>query len=49
MVLCKDFDFVLQRLVNVINGQHGTPDIHMELRGAVESWIMISSLLSFTR
>ena len=44
----KGFHFVLQRLLNLINRLHGTQVIYMELRGVVKSWIMISSLLSFT-
>ena len=48
MVLYKDFHFVHQRLLNLINRLHGTQDIYMELRGVVESWIMRSFLLSFT-
>ena len=48
MVLYKVFHFVHQRLINPINGRHGTQVIYMDLRGVVESWIMISSLLSFT-
>ena len=48
MVLYKDFHFVPQRFLNPINRQHGTQAIYMELRGVVESWIKIRSLLSFT-
>ena len=48
MVLYKDFHFVHRKLLNLINRQHGTQVIYMELRGVEESWIMISSLLSFT-
>ena len=48
MVLHKDFLFVHQRLVDLINRQHGTQNIYMELRGVVESWLIMSSLLSFT-
>ena len=44
----KEFHFVHQRLLNLINRQHGIQAIYMELRGVVESWIMINSLLSFT-
>ena len=44
----QSFIFVHQRLLNPINRHHGTQNIYMELRGVVESWIMISSLLSFT-
>ena len=38
-VLCKDFQFVRQRHLNIINRQHGTQDIYKEMRGVVESWI----------
>ena len=48
MVLYKDFHFVHQTLINLIIRQHGTQVIYMELRGVVESWNMISSLLSFS-
>ena len=48
MVLYKDFHFVRQRHLNLINRQHGTQVLYMELRGVVERWIMISSWLSFT-
>ena len=48
MDLYKDFHFVHQRLLNLINRQHGTQIIYMELRGLVESLIMRSCLLSFT-
>ena len=48
MVLYRDFHFVRQRLLNLINRQHGTLIIYMELRGVVESWSMRSCLLSFT-
>ena len=48
MVLYRDFHFVHQSLLNLINKRHGTQIIYMELRGVVESWIMISSLLFFT-
>ena len=37
MVLYNDFLFVHQRLLNLINRQHGTQVIYMELRGVVES------------
>ena len=47
MVLDKDFHFVRQRLLNLINRQHGTQVICMELHGVVESWSMISCLLFF--
>ena len=46
MVLYKDFHFVHQRLVNLINRQHGIQGIYLEMRGVVESWIMISYVLS---
>ena len=48
MVLYKDFHFVHQRLLNLINRRHGTQNIYMELRGVVEKWIMRSCLLSVT-
>ena len=48
MVMYKGFRFVHQSLLNLINRLHGTQVIYMELRGVVESWIKISSLLSFT-
>ena len=48
MVLYKDFNFVHQRFLRLINRRHGTQNIYMELRGVVESWIMMSCLLSFT-
>ena len=41
MVLHKDFHFVQQNLLNLIDRQHGLQAIYMELRGVVESWIMI--------
>ena len=44
----QGFHFVCQILLNLINRRHGTQVIYMELRGVVESWIMISSLLPFT-
>ena len=47
MVLYKDFHFVRQRLLNLINRQHGTQIIYMELRGVTESWNMRSCLLFF--
>ena len=40
MVLYKDFHFVHQRFLNLINRRHGTQNIYMELRGVVESWII---------
>ena len=48
MVLYKDFHFLRQRLLHLINRQHGTQIIYMELREEVESWNMRSCLLSFT-
>ena len=48
MVLHKDFLFVHQSLLNPINKLHGTQVIYVELCGVAESWIWISSLLSFT-
>ena len=48
MVLYEDFHFVRQRFLNLINRQHGTQVIYMDLRGVVESWNMRSCLLSFT-
>ena len=48
MVVYKDFLFVHQRLLNLINRRHGTQNIYMELRGVAESWIMRSCLLCFT-
>ena len=48
MVHYKFFHFVHQSLLNLINRGHGTQNIYMELRTVVESWIMISPLLSFT-
>ena len=47
MVLYKDFHFVRQGHLNLINRQHGLQVIYMEFLGVVESWIMIISLLSF--
>ena len=44
----KDFHFVRQRLLNLINRLNGTQVIYKELCGVVESWIMKSCLLSFT-
>ena len=46
MALYKDFHFVHQRLVNLINRQHEIQVIYKEMRGVVESWFMIDSLLS---
>ena len=37
VVLYKDFHFVHQRLLNLLNRRHGTQNIYMELRGVVES------------
>ena len=34
--------------INLINRQHGTQVVYMELRGVVESWIVRSCLLYFT-
>ena len=48
MVLYKDFHFVRQTLLNLMNRQHGTQIIYLELRGVVESWNMRSCLLSIT-
>ena len=48
MVLHKDFHFVHQILLKLINRLHGTQVIYVELCGVAESWILISSLLSFT-
>ena len=47
MVFYKDFNFVRQRLSNLINRRHGTQVIYMKLRGVMEIWFIISSLLSF--
>ena len=47
MVLYKDFHFVRQRHLNLINRQHGTQVIYMELRGVVKSWNMKGFLRSF--
>ena len=44
----QGFSFRRQRLLNLINRQHGTQIIYMELLGVVESWNMRSCLLSFT-
>ena len=49
MVLYRDFYFVHQRLLNLINRRHGTQNIYMEMHGVVESWILIGCLLSFTK
>ena len=48
MVLYKEFHLVRQRFLNLINRQHGTQVIYIELRGVVENWIMRSCLLFFT-
>ena len=40
MVFYEDFQFVRQRLSNLINRQHGTQVIYMEMREVVESWII---------
>ena len=37
MVLYKDFNFDLRRLSNLIDRQHETQIIYMELRGVLES------------
>ena len=47
MLLYKDFHFVFQRLLTLINRPHGTQVIYMELRGVVERWNMRSCSLSF--
>ena len=44
----QGFSFFPPKLLNLINRQHGTQVIYMELRGVVESWSMRSCLLSFT-
>ena len=44
----KRFSFVRQILLNLINRQHGTQDIYMELRGVVESWKKRRFLTFFT-
>ena len=44
----RRFSFCPQRLLNLTNRQHGIQAIYIELRGVVESWVIISSLLSFT-
>ena len=48
MVRYKNFHIVRQRLLNLINRQHGAQVIYMELRGVVESRIMRNSLLFST-
>ena len=48
MVHYKDFHFVHQRFIILINRRHGTQVIYMELRRVVESWIVMTCLLSFT-
>ena len=48
MVLYKDFHFHQQKLLNLINRQHGTQVIYMELRRVVESWTKLSCLQCFT-
>ena len=48
MVMYKDFRFVHQRLVNLIDRQHGIQGFYMDLCGVVERWNMICLLLSFT-
>ena len=47
MVLYKDFLFVHERFVNLMNRRHGIQDIYMELRGVVETWITISTFAVF--
>ena len=37
MVLYRDFHFVRQRLLSLINRRHGTQVIRMESRGVVEN------------
>ena len=48
MVLYKDFHFVHQSFLHLIKRLHGTQVNYKELRGVVESWIMVYPLLSFT-
>ena len=48
MVLYNDFHSFHQCLLNLINRQHGTQVIYMELRGVEKNLNMINSLLSFT-
>ena len=48
MDLYKDFHFVHQKFLNLINRRHEAQVIYMELRGVVESWIMTDCLLSST-
>ena len=48
MVLHKDFQSVLQILLSLINRQHGTQVIYMEMGGVVGNWRMRSCFLSFT-
>ena len=47
MVLYKDFDFVNQRLLILINRRHGTKVTYMELHGVVESRIIRSFFAVF--
>ena len=47
MFLSKDFLFVRQRLLNLINRRHETQVIYMELRGVVLSWIMMKLFAVF--
>ena len=47
MVLHKDFHIVHQGLLNLINRQHGIEGIYMDLRGVLESWIMVSFFAVF--
>ena len=44
----QGFSFCPPKTINLISRRHVTQVNYMELRGVVESWIMISSLLSFT-
>ena len=44
----QGFSFCPPKLVNLKNRQHGIQFTYMELRGVVESWIMICFLLSST-
>ena len=47
MVIYKDFHFEPQRVLNLLNGRHGTQVTYNELRGEVESWIMRSLFAVF--
>ena len=44
----QGFSFCPPKILNLINRQHGTQIIYMELRRVVEIWNMRSCLLSFT-